>query len=62
MKERGLSFTEVLKAAVRAGVTNHQPVGAFRSGPSRILNWDKALGAADSFEDEELTRKLSLRK
>jgi hypothetical protein len=31
-------------------------------GPEQNFRWDKALAAADAIEDEELSRKLSLRK
>jgi hypothetical protein len=31
-------------------------------GQAREFRWDKVLALADAMEDEELTRKLSLRK
>jgi hypothetical protein len=31
-------------------------------GAGQEFRWDKALAVADSIEDEELNRKLSLRK
>ena len=31
-------------------------------GAEQLFRWDKALAAADAIEDEELVRKLSLRK
>ena len=34
----------------------------FRMGEGQEFRWDKALAVAGSIEDEELTRKLSLRK
>jgi hypothetical protein len=34
----------------------------FALGAEQNFRWDKALAAADALEDEELTRKLSLRK
>lgn len=68
MRERGLSFKEALNSAVRAGLTHSKPrtqrfvQRTFAMGSERAFRWDKALAAADAIEDEELTRKLSLRK
>jgi hypothetical protein len=31
-------------------------------GAEQLFRWDKALALADQLEDEELVRKLSLRK
>jgi hypothetical protein len=31
-------------------------------GEGREFRWDKALATADAIEDEELSRKLALRK
>lgn len=67
MKQRGGSFKEVLNAAVRAGLSNpalKQPFvqKTYPMGAEQNFRWDKALAAADSLEDEELTRKLSVRK
>jgi hypothetical protein len=31
-------------------------------GAAQEFRWDKALAVADAIEDEELTRKLTLRK
>jgi hypothetical protein len=68
MKERGLSFKEALNSALRAGLTKDKPAKrcfvqkTFALGTERNFRWDKALVAADALEDEELTRKLSLRK
>jgi hypothetical protein len=68
MKERGLSFKEALNAAVRGGLA--RPAPARRAyvqktvslGAEQNFRWDKALEMAASIEDEELLRKLSLRK
>ena len=68
MKERGISFKEALNSAVRAGLT--QAKGRRRSFAQKSLSlgreenfrWDKALEVAAAIEDEELARKLSLRK
>ena len=69
MKQRGVSFKEALNDAVRAGLVrgNSRPVRrfvqqSFSLGPEQNFRWDKALAAADAIEDEELSRKLSLRK
>ena len=68
MKERGLSFKEALNSAVRAGLTTARPKKrhftqrTFSLGPEQNFRWDKALSTAEAMEDEELVRKLSLRK
>ncbi len=68
MRDRGLSFKEALNSAVRTGLT--QAVAkkrrfkqeTFSLGAEQNFRWDKALAAADAIEDEELGRRLSLRK
>jgi hypothetical protein len=68
MKERGISFKEALNSAVRAGLTQarHRRRGfvqrSFSLGPEQNFRWDKALETAEAIEDEELERKLALRK
>ena len=68
MKERSLSFKEALNSAVRAGLTETKPgrrrfvQKTFSLGPEQNFRWEKALAAAEAIEDEELGRKLSLRK
>jgi Arc/MetJ family transcription regulator len=62
MRQRGLSFEEALNSALRAGLTRRFVQQTFALGTEQNLRWDKALAAADALEDEELTRKLSLRK
>jgi hypothetical protein len=68
MKERGLSFKDALNSALRAGLTTTKPAKqrfvqkTFSLGAEQNFRWDKALAAADALEDEELTRKLALRK
>jgi hypothetical protein len=67
-RQRGISFKQALNQAIRAGLGAHrrsarsftpytQPMG-LRSG----INLDKALGLAGALEDEEIVRKLELRK
>jgi hypothetical protein len=68
MKERGLSFKEAVNSAVRAGLTQSKPARrafvqrAVPLGREQNFRWDKALETAAAMEDEELTRKLALRK
>ncbi len=68
MKERGNSFKEALNSAVRTGLTHakrkrgHFVQKSFATGEEQNFRWDKALEAAAAIEDEELGRKLSLRK
>ena len=69
MRERDLSFKEVLNSAIRQGLSNRNPqpttktrIRTFRMGFDASYRWDKALALAASLEDEELVRKLELRK
>jgi len=69
VRERGISFKQALNEAVRAGLapaarrTKKRFVQkTFSLGPEQNFRWDKALATADAIEDEELLRKLSLRK
>jgi Arc/MetJ family transcription regulator len=67
MRERGLSFKEAVNSALRAGLTTkpaqHRFVQkTFHLGSEQNFRWDKALAAADAIEEEELSRKLALRK
>jgi len=68
MRERGISFKEALNSAVRAGLTQSTPKRrtfvqkSYSLGSDQNFRWDKALAAAAAIEDEELGRKLSLRK
>ena len=69
MRERAISFKEALNQAVRIGLQGKKRKRAqkfvqktFRMGEGQEFRWDKALAAADSIEDEELNRKLLLRK
>ena len=69
MRERGLSFKEVLNEAARIGLRGKEQKGAhkfaqktFRMGEGQAFRWDKALAVAGSMEDEGLSRKLSLHK
>lgn len=70
MRERGISFKEALNEAVRSGAGSARqttPRKAFRQKTYRMgfrpeFNWTKALAMADAMEDEELIRKMQLRK
>ena len=69
MKQRGVSFKEALNDAIRTGPVrrNARPARrfvqkSFPLGPEQNFRWDKALTVAEAIEDEELGRKLSLRK
>ena len=68
MKQRGISFKEALNSAIRAGLTQGKAEArpyeqkTYSLGAEQNFRWDKALEAAAAIEDEELSRKLSLRK
>jgi hypothetical protein len=69
MRERSISFKEALNEAARIGLRGNGLKRArkfaqksFRMGEAQEFRWDKALAAADAIEDEELQRKLTLRK
>jgi len=69
MRERAISFKEALNEAARIGLRGKERTRArkfaqktFRMGAGQEFRWDKALAVADAIEDQELSRKLSLRK
>ena len=69
MRERGISFKEALNEAARIGLRGKEQRRAlkfsqktYRMGERQEFRWEKALAVADAMEDEELNRKLSLRK
>lgn len=64
-----MSFKQALNDAVRSGVAGEKPrrkrrfvQKSFHLGAEQNFRWDKALSVAASIEDEELSRKLALRK
>jgi hypothetical protein len=68
-RERGISFKEALNRAIRAGLGAEQGALPTRyETPSRALGLragidvTKALSLASALEDEELIRRLELRK
>jgi hypothetical protein len=68
MREHGISFKEALNSAVRAGLHAFRPSTqpfrqrTFSMGFRPELGLDKALALAAALEDDEIARKLSLRK
>lgn len=68
MQQRGISFKEALNSAVRSGLTNPPSKRprfvqkTYSLGDEQNFRWDKALTAATAIEDEEIGRKLALRK
>jgi hypothetical protein len=69
MRERSISFKEALNDAVRMGLNQKERARpkrfqqkTFRMGAGQEFRWDKALAIADAIEDEELSRKMAIRK
>jgi hypothetical protein len=69
IRERRVSFKQALNEAIRAGLTRGRKTRtasfvqkSYHLGPVPDFRWDKALAIADAIEDEEITRKLALRK
>jgi len=67
MDERGLSFKDALNDAIRRGLgpsprRQRRSTRTFRMGIEPALPWDKALRMAADLEDEELVRRLAVRK
>lgn len=68
LRERDVTFKEAVNEALRAGLKGstakrtrfHQRT--FALGTGKAFRWDKALEMASAIEDEELTRKMALRK
>jgi hypothetical protein len=67
-RERGVPLRVVINEALRAGVSPHRRPGEPYTLPSRRLgvrpgiDLDKALALAGELEDDEIARKLELRK
>jgi len=66
MRERGIPFKEAVNEAIRAGMRPRGARARFRTrtydlGPPAVP-LEKALTLAGDLEDEELVRKLALRK
>lgn len=70
MRSKNISFKEALNSALRAGLlagrANRPAVPVelpvFHMKPRAGVNLDKALQLAGELEDEELLRKMSVRK
>jgi hypothetical protein len=69
MRERGVPFKQALNDAIRAGLmreSSHRKrrfvQKTYSLGAEQHFRWDKALAASDAIEDEELSRRLTLRK
>ncbi|MGH8776336.1 MAG: antitoxin [Jiangellaceae bacterium] len=66
MQERGLTFKDAVNQAVRQGLTSRREQQAYRTptfemGQPRV-SLDRALALAGEREDDEIVRKLDLRK
>jgi hypothetical protein len=68
IRERGVSFKQALNDSIRAGAGGGRKTAkrftqkTFSMGTDQYFRWEKALATADGIEDEELSRKLALRK
>jgi hypothetical protein len=67
MSERGRSFKEVVNETLRAGLGSARPgltyhTPTFGMGFDPTVPWDKALQISAALEDEELIRRLAVRK
>lgn len=67
MRERSLSFKAAVNHAIRAGLTAPGASEPFRTrtysmGRAEGVNLDKALQLAGELEDEEIIRRMQLRK
>ena len=66
-RERGISFKEAVNATLRAGLdgTSRAPtyrLPTYRMGVRPGVDLDRALQLDAALEDEEIVRKLELRK
>lgn len=69
IRERGISLKQALNQAIRAGLVQAPSPRktrfrqrTFSMGAEQYFRWEKALAAAEALEDEELARKLAMRK
>jgi hypothetical protein len=66
MREKGLSFKQVLNAAIRAGLAPGSATAfqqrSFSMGFRPEINYDRALEAAAVLENQELLHKHALGK
>lgn len=66
-RERGVPFKQVLNDAVRRGLQDERPATPYRVRTRRLglragVDLDRALRLAAESEDDEIMRKLELRK
>ncbi|MBI5283056.1 MAG: antitoxin [Candidatus Solibacter usitatus] len=68
VRERGISFKAALNEAVRRGLAYRRSPSTCRfvqktyaMGAQQYFRWDKALSTAEAMDDEELSKKRSLR-
>jgi hypothetical protein len=68
-RTRGISFKEALNSSIRRGLDNGErtrrkpyKVRTAKMGARPGVNLDKALRLAGELEDEEILRKMALRK
>lgn len=68
MKQQDLSFKQAVNEAIRAGLgrppARRKPFSqqTYSMGAEPHFRWDKALAEAAAMEDEEISRKIALRK
>lgn len=66
MRERGIGFKEAVNLAIRVGLAREPEASPFRTPTFDLgeptVPLEKALRLAGELEDEELMRKLALRK
>ena len=69
IRQTGVTFKEALNDAIRLGLTRQRPRArekfrqkTYPMGAEQYFRWEKTLAASDAIEDEEIVRKLSLRK
>lgn len=66
MTERGLSFKAAINSAIRNGIRARGTTSTYRTRPvsmgAAAMPLDKALRLAAELEDDEMSRKLAIRK
>ena len=68
LRDRDVTFKEAVNEALRAGLkgtTGRRTrfrQRTFSLGTGKAFRWDKALEMASAIEDEEIVRKMALRK
>ena len=69
LRQHDVTFKEAVNEALRAGLRGTTPgkqrrfrQRTFSLGTGQAFRWDKALDMASDIEDEEIIRKMTLRK